>query len=135
MSEQTLELARQWTEAYNARDYERLVEVIDPEFEMRSIFAAIDSGGVFRAPDGFPGGYFEALHDAYDNFQVIPKDVISSGSHVLMPATAEWRGGSSGVEGKTEIFVVFSFRSGKVLSEHTYTDRAEAFQAVGLSPG
>ncbi len=46
---------------------------------MGSIFAAT-SGGVFLAPDGFPGAYFEALNDAYDHFQVIPNDFIDAGA-------------------------------------------------------
>ncbi len=50
-----------------------------------------------------------------------------------MPATAEWRGKSSGAEGKTPIYVVFWLRASKVLREETFTDRAEAFEAAGLS--
>ena len=132
MSQDNVELARRWTETYNRRDSEGLIGLNDPEFEMRSVFADT-SGGVFRAPDGFPGAYFEALNEAYDHFQVIPNDFIDAGSQVLMSATAEWRGKSSGAQGKTSIFVVFSLRAGKVLREETFTDRTEALEAAGLS--
>ncbi len=132
MSQENVEIVRRWTDTYNRRDSEGLIELNHPEFEMRSVFAAT-SGGVFRAPDGFPGAYLEALNDAYDHFQVIPNDFIDAGSQVLMPATAEWRGKSSGAEGKTPIYVVFWLRASKVLREETFTDRAEALEAAGLS--
>jgi len=132
MSRDSVEAAKQWTEAYNRRDYATLEELIDPDFEMKSVFASLDSGGVFRAPDGFPGAYFESLHAAYESFQVIPHRWIDGGAAVLAVANAEWKGKGSGVKGHTPIWVVWWLRAGKVFREETFSEEAPAFEAAGL---
>lgn len=133
MSRENVEVARRWTEAYNRRDIAALVQDITPDFEMRSIFAAIDSGGVFRAPDGFPFRYYEALNEAYEYFRLIPHEFIDAGAAVLMVADTDWRGRGSGAEGQTPIWVVFWLRAGKIFREETFSERAQAFAAAGLA--
>ncbi len=132
MSQESVKAAKQWTEAYNRRDYATLEALNDPDFEMRSVFAPLDSGGVFRAPDGFPGAYFESLNAAYENFQVIPHQWIDGGATVLAAANAKWTGKGSGVEGRTPIWVVWWLRAGKILREETFSEEAPAFEAACL---
>jgi ketosteroid isomerase-like protein len=130
MSRENVEVVRRWIEAYNRRDMDGLIEVIETDFEFRSIFVSVES--VFRAPDGFPRAYFTTLDEAYASFVVSPSDLMDAGAAVLMVATADWEGQASGAEGKTPIFTAFWVRSGKVSRAETYTDRAQALEAVGL---
>jgi hypothetical protein len=44
-----------------------------------------------------------------------------------------WRGKGSGAHGQTPIVAAFWLRAGKVFREETFTDRADALEAVGLS--
>jgi ketosteroid isomerase-like protein len=131
MSRENVEVARRWITVYNRRDIESLLELSDVGIEFRSIFAAIETGGVFR---GYPGvfEYFKTLDDAYERFEVVPHDLLDAGAAALMVADADWRGKESGAEGTTSIFVAFWLRAGKVLRVETFTDRAEALEAVGL---
>ena len=131
MSRENVEIVRQWVDAYNARDTEGILHVIDPDFEFRSIFVAVES--VFRAPEGFPHRYFETLDEAYENFVVTPSELIDAGAAVLMVATADWRGRSSGAEGKTPVATAFWLKDGKVFRAETYADRSRGLEAVGLS--
>jgi hypothetical protein len=55
--------------------------------EFRSIFAAIEGGGVFRAQPGV-FAYFKTLDDAYERFEVVPQDIIDAGAAVLTVAQA-----------------------------------------------
>ena len=130
MSRENVDVVRRWTEAYNARDMEGLAALTDPDFEFRSIFVSVES--VFRAPDGFPSAYFKTLDDAYESFVVTPSEFIDAGAAVLLLATADWRGRGSGAEGKTPIATASWLRSGKLLRSETFTDRAQALEAVGL---
>ena len=130
MSRENVELVRGWVDAFNARDSEDIVERIDPDFEFRSIFVAVES--VFRAPEGFPYEYFKAVDEAYESFSVAPSEFIDAGAAVLLFATLNWRGTTSGVEGQTPIATAFWLRGGKVFRAETFTDRTEALQAVGL---
>jgi ketosteroid isomerase-like protein len=131
MSQENVDVARRFVEAYNRRDLEEIVDLIDPTFEFRSRFVGIEA--VHRASEGFPYTYFEMLDDAYDRFQVVVSEYIDAGPAVLAAGRAEWRGKASGVQGQTSILPAFWLRARKLVSAETFTDRAEALEAVGLS--
>ncbi len=130
MSADNVEAIKRWTEAYNRRDLEALIELTDPDCAFRSRFVGMES--LFRAYDGFPHAYFEMLDEVYDRFELLPSEFIDAGAAVLMVARAEWRGKASGAEGVTPIVPAFWLRARRVLSAQTFTDRDEAFDAVGL---
>jgi ketosteroid isomerase-like protein len=131
MSQENVEVVRRWVDAYNRRDFESIIGLTDTDFEFRSRFVGFES--VFRASEGFPYTYFEMLDDAYDRFEIVPSEFIDAGAAVLVVANAEWRGKSSGAPGETAILPAFWMRARKVLRAETFTDQAEAFDAVGLS--
>ena len=53
MSRENVEIVQRWIDAYNRRDMEGLIEVIEPDFEFRSIFVSVES--VFQGRERFPG--------------------------------------------------------------------------------
>jgi ketosteroid isomerase-like protein len=131
MSQENVNVVESWFDAYNRRDFEGLIEVIDPDFDFRSRFVEIESN--FRGHERFPYAYFRTLDEAYDRFEVIPSAFIDAGPAVLTVADAEWRGKASGAEGSLAIFIAFWLRARKVLRAETFTDRAEALEALDLS--
>jgi ketosteroid isomerase-like protein len=131
MSQENVEITRRWNEAYNRRDVETLIELTDPDFEMKSIFVSIES--VFRGYEGFPRAYFEAVEDAYERFQVIPKDFIDAGAAVLVLCRIEWRGRESGAEGTVPLAVAAWLKAGRIFHVESFRDRNEGLKAVGLS--
>ena len=130
MSQENVEVQQRFIEAYNCRDMETLLDVVTADFVFRSVFVAVEAE--FRAPEGFPYGYFETLDEAYEDFVVTPSELIDAGAAVLMIATAEWRGKSSGAQGELAIATASWLRAGKIFRAETFTDRAEALEAVGL---
>ena len=132
MSRENVEVVRRWIEAYNRRDIDGLIDLTAPDMEFRSIFATIESGGVFR---GYPGvfEYFKAIDDAYERFELILHELIDAGAAVVFIADAAWRGRGSGAVGTTPIFPALWLRAGKVFRAETFTERTEALEAVGLS--
>jgi ketosteroid isomerase-like protein len=130
MSQPNVDAVRRWTDAYNQRDIDALIELTDPDFEFRSSFVGLEN--VFRAYDGFPYAYFEMLNDAYERFQVLPSEFIDAGAAVVVDARALWRGKASGAEGETHVFPVFWLRARRLIRAEVFTDRAEALDAVGL---
>jgi ketosteroid isomerase-like protein len=131
MSQENVEIVRRFLEAYNRRDLEGMIELMDPTFEFRSHFVGIES--VHRASEGFPDTYFQMLDDAYDHFEVVLSEYIDAGAAVLTVGRAEWRGKTSGVEGETPVLPAFWLRAGRVFRAETFTDRPAALDAVGLS--
>jgi hypothetical protein len=131
MSLENVDVVRRWVDAYNRRDFAALIEVSEPTLDFHSRFVAIESE--FRGYERFPYAYFDALDEAYERFVVLPTEFVDAGAAVFVAATAEWRGKTSGVEGSLPIFVAYWLRTRKLLRVETFTDRAEALEAVGLS--
>jgi ketosteroid isomerase-like protein len=131
MSQKNVEIVRRFIEAYNRRDFDGLIELIDATFEFRSRFVGIES--VHRASEGFPFTYFKMLDEAYDRFEVVLSEFIDAGAAVLAAGHAEWRGKASGAQGETAILPAFWLRARKIFRAETFTDRTEALEAVGLS--
>ena len=131
MSQENVELVRRWIELFNRRDTAGLIELTVPDFEMKSLLVAIESD--FRGEEDFPHGYFEQIDDAYEHFQSVPDKFIDAGDAVLVMTRLNWRGRVSGAHGETPIVAAFWVKDGKIFKETTFTDHAEALEAVGLS--
>ena len=132
MSQENVEIVRRWNETFNRRDIERLLEISDEDIEFRSIFASIETGGVFRGHSGVLA-YFKTLDDAYERFEVVPLEILDAGAAALVTGDALWNGRGSGADGTTRMFVACWLRAKKVLRVETFTDRATALEAIGLS--
>jgi ketosteroid isomerase-like protein len=131
MSQQNVEIVRRWIESFNRRDIEGLVSLTEAGFEMKSLLVAIESD--VRGYAEFPHAYFEQIDEAYEQFESLPDDFIDAGSAVLVPTEVRWRGRRSGASGQTPLLAAFWVRDGRVYREETFTDRAEALEAVGLA--
>jgi len=132
MSARNVEVVRRWFEFYNRRDEAGLTQLNTPDYEMRSVFAGIEAGGIFRG-DAFPAEYFRTLDDAYEQFELTAEEFIDVGAAVLMVGQIAWRGRGSGAAGHDPLFAVFWLRAGKVFREESFKVRAEAFEAAGLT--
>jgi ketosteroid isomerase-like protein len=132
MSQENVEIVRRWVDFYNRRDTDGLIGLNTPDYEMRSVFAGIESGGIFRGYAGFPFAYFESIDEAYERFELLAHAYVDAGAAVVMEAEIAWRGKESGAEGRSPLFAVFWLRAGKVFREESFTERAEALEAVGL---
>jgi ketosteroid isomerase-like protein len=131
MSQENVEIARRWIEAWNRRDVEGLTELTEPDFELKSLFVPIE-GDFFRGYAALHA-YFEAVDEAYEHLLSVPEEFIDAGAAVVVVTHLDWRGKGSGAHGETPVVVTFWLRAGKVFREETFMDRAEALEAVGLS--
>jgi ketosteroid isomerase-like protein len=131
MSQENVEVVRRWIDFFNRRDIDGLVSLTEPGFEMKSLLVAIESDA--RGYAEFPHGYFEQIDEAYEQLQSHPEDFIDAGTAVLVVTHVEWRGRRSGAHGRMPVLAAFWLRDGRVYREETFTDQAEALEAVGLS--
>lgn len=122
-----VDVVRRWIDRYNDRDVEGMIELSAPEIEFRSVFAGIESGGVFRGYAGIVD-YFKSLDDAYDGFRVVPDDLVDAGAAVVAVAVAEWCGHESQVRSRTPIFPVCWLRAARIFRVETFVERAEGFR-------
>src|SRR2546423_15062116 len=93
------------------------MELTTSDYEMKSVFADVESGGIFRGYAGFPFEYFKTLDDAYDQFQLVAQDFIDVGAAVVVIDHIEGRGGGGGGEGGGQPFAAVWRRAGEILPE------------------
>ena len=126
-----MEVTRAFVERYNNRDVAGLLELVTTDFQFKSMFAGLESGGVFRGHEGL-SEYFRALDGAYEDFRLDVEGVLDGGAVTVIPAVAHWCGNGSGAGSTTPVFPVMWFRGDKVMRLETIATRDEALAVAGL---
>jgi len=130
MSQANVEAIYRMLDAFNARDFDRLLAEFDQEIEFHSRFTPV--GGVYRGHDGL-SRWHRDLTETWEYLRLQTDRLIEVDDETMvLLLTLYGEGRGSGVEVRQEIAQVHTFRAGKVLRLVTYTDRAEALQAAGL---
>jgi ketosteroid isomerase-like protein len=119
-------------EALNRRDVEAIVAMWDEDAEFRPIMAGLE-GTVYRGHEGIRK-WLAGLFEDWEVFEAYSERFHDLGDRVL--AFGRWHacGRNSGIvlDVDTAAWLV-RVREGKVLWWQTFTDRAEALEAAGLS--
>ena len=133
MSKENVEIAHKVREAFNREDLVDLAEFSDDDLEFISVFTAVDSGGAtYRGPDSW-AAYFEAMHEAWAEWQIEDFRVLDAGDdRVVSLFRLVGTGRRSGVPVEQAAGLAYWFRNGKIWRLHAYSDHDEALEAVGL---
>jgi ketosteroid isomerase-like protein len=132
MSQENLEVPRRLIDAYSRGDIPAFLELLDPDVEWIPIMATLE-GRVYRGPDGVRQWLGELTRD-WEYFQPLYEQYRDIGDRVLIFGRWRARGRVSGVELENQPAAwLYEIKKGKVLRMRTYTDRAEALEAAGLS--
>jgi ketosteroid isomerase-like protein len=131
MSE-NVEIAQGHHDAFNRRDIATFLDALDRDVEWIPIMASLE-GRVYRGHEGV-ARWIEELDTHWETFQVYDDDVHDLGDRVLILGHWRARGRASGVELVNQpASWLYELKDGKVVWMRTYTERAEALEAAGLS--
>jgi ketosteroid isomerase-like protein len=132
MSRENVELARRLHRAFNERDREALAEVFDPDVEWVPIMAKLE-GASYRGHEGV-NRWLDELDRDWVEFVTDPREFRDLGEVVLILGTwhARARHSDLALDDQPGAWVA-QIRNGRVVRQETFTDRAEALEAVGLS--
>jgi ketosteroid isomerase-like protein len=129
MSEENIEIVRQAVEAFNARDRDNLLGLMDPEIEFRSVFERKTYRGLAEMVQ-----YREDLDATLDEFHSEDDRFLDAGQdRVVYLYRVVGRGTGSGVPVSRENAILWQLRNGKLLKGEVYLDQGEALEAAGLS--
>jgi ketosteroid isomerase-like protein len=131
MSEENVESTRAVIEAFNRRDVEALKALLITDAEIVPIRAAME-GTVYRGPDAAEQ-WFAAIDESWEELHVEIEEARDGGDRVLGLGRIRGRGRESGAPIDVEAASVAYFRDGLITTLHNYTNRADAFEAAGLS--
>jgi ketosteroid isomerase-like protein len=129
MSHDNVEIVRQAVDAFNARDRDRLLGLMDPEIEFRSVFERKTYRGLAEMVQ-----YREDLETTLEEFHSEDDRFLDAGEdRVLYLYRVVGRGTGSGVPVSRENAILWQLRNGKLLKGVVYLDQREALEAAGLS--
>jgi ketosteroid isomerase-like protein len=131
VSQQNVELHRKIFEAFNERDMEALIALLDPEFELHSKLAAV-APAVYHGHDG-ARRWHRNLDDAWEGLRAEPDAYFDLGERTLAFYVLRARGKQSGLELALPIAALVNWREDLALAWTTYDNREDALGDLGIS--
>jgi ketosteroid isomerase-like protein len=132
MADEDFEVIRKAWAAASRGDVPGTLERLHADIELVPFGAALH-GRVYRGHDGFVHWWENETMANWERFEVHPQEFQRVGDHILVFGRWRARGRASGVDLDIPATWVIDVRDGKIARFQTYTDRAEALEAVGLS--
>jgi ketosteroid isomerase-like protein len=130
VSRENVEIVRAGMEAWNRRDFDAVLETLDPAVEWRLSGAVPDVADVYHGPEGVRA-FWTDWTGSWEDIRNEPEDYIELEDGVLVLVDFRASGRSQIVVDQPVAFH-FTLRDGLVIRFQSYWDRDEAFEAVGL---
>jgi ketosteroid isomerase-like protein len=132
MPDGNLELVKRMSDAFNRRDLDALCELLDSDIEWIPIMAVLE-GRVYRGHAGVRQWIGDLAAD-WEYFETHQEEFRELGDRVLVFGRWRARARGSGVELVAEpASWLIDLRDARIVRLQTFTDRAEALQAAGIS--
>jgi ketosteroid isomerase-like protein len=130
MSQENVDKARDFIDAYNRRDFDAAVESFDPEIEW--VLPERQSSDSCRGPDEVKR-FWEGLDETFDELRLEPQGYVDAGDRVATRLRHHGRGKRSGLEINEELYhQVVTFRSGVMVRIEYFGEWSEALEAAGV---
>jgi ketosteroid isomerase-like protein len=130
MSQENVELTHRATDAFNRRDLDALLAVMDDDVEI--VPRAVAMEGRYHGHEGVLR-WQQNLYDVFPDWHAEPLEVRDFGDFTWAAARIRGRGGESGVPVDQVIWLVGEWHNGKLVRYSSHDSEAEALEAVGLS--
>jgi ketosteroid isomerase-like protein len=132
MSKENVELVRRAVDAFNARDLDVSLALMDDDVEVIPRAVSMEGGSHYQGHDGVRR-WWKDLLGVFPDFTIEVVEVRDLGDLTL--ATMRLRGHGAGSDTPTEetIWQVARWRRGTCVSWRTFSNWGEALEAAGLS--
>jgi ketosteroid isomerase-like protein len=131
MSQENVEVMRAAMEAFNRRDGGAFDALLANDAEIVPVRAAIE-GTVYRGRNA-ASQYCEAVEESWQGLRWEVEEVRAGEEWVLAVGRIRGGGRGSGAGIDARGGWIARFRDGEITEFHTYADRSEALEAVGVS--
>jgi ketosteroid isomerase-like protein len=130
MSEGNVELTYRAFDAFNRRDFDALVGLMDDDVEISSRLVPFE--GSYHGHDGVRR-WCQDLIEAFPDWNPEPMEVRDLGNVTLGKVRYRGHGGESGAPVDLMIWQVAEWRDRKIVRFSSHDSEAEALEAAGLS--
>lgn len=125
-------LVQRWSQAFNKRDMNALLELTSPDLEFVPYLASLIETTTYRGHDGLRS-YFRDADAAWQELHVSQAAAREVGDFAISFGELHGKGRASGLEVRVPLAWVSEWRDGLLVRLTTYTNKTEALEAVGLS--
>ena len=132
MSQENVERTHRVYDAMNRGDLEALLALAHPEVEAIPRLLGVEGGDIYRGHDGVRE-WWQSIRSAFPDFNATIFEIRAAADATVSNVRFQGHGGGSGVPFEDTIWQVARWRDGKAIWIKSYRDRADAFEAVGLS--
>ncbi len=130
MSRENVELYHRCVDAFNRRDLDAFLTLMDDEVEAVSRLAAIE--GSLNGHDGIRR-WWKSWFDVWPDYKIELDEVRDLGDVTLATLHALGHGAGSDVPFEDRAWQLARWRRGKCVLWRVFNNRYEAFEAAGLS--
>jgi ketosteroid isomerase-like protein len=131
MSQENVDKARDFIDAYNRRDFDAAVEWFDPEIDW--VLPARQRSDSCRGPEEVKR-FWEGLDETFEDLTLHPQEFIDAGDRVATRLRHSGRGKESGIEIDEVLYhQVATFRDGRIVRLEYFAEWVEALDAAGLT--
>jgi uncharacterized protein len=132
MSQENVEIIRRLYRFFRDRDYAVIEDAVEPDAVIdvsRNIF----NPAVYQGLDGLRR-FLAQIDEMWIDFDATPEEFIDEGDTVVVAHRISGIGRESGVKAEMRLFLVVTFRNGKVVGfTGGFRSRQEALAAAGIS--
>jgi ketosteroid isomerase-like protein len=131
MSQQNVEMTKEFIDAYNRRDFDVALENCDPAVEwVMPELQASDSG---KGTDAILS-FFEGLDETFDELRLDAQEFVDGGDRVAVRLRHHALGKGSGLELDAELYhQVTTFEDGRIVRIEYFTTWPAALEAAGVT--
>jgi uncharacterized protein len=131
MSQENVELARRGYEALARGDMQTVLAALDPAIEVCAP-GEVMGEEVYHGHAGFLR-YAEQWLEAWDEYRVIPEEVLDAGDQVVVIYRGVGRGKDSGIAVERRNAHLWTVRDGRAVRLEIFAEPEEALEAAGLA--
>jgi ketosteroid isomerase-like protein len=134
ISQENVDTYHRTIDAFNRRDLDVVLEVLDPDFELHASLYTMLGGeaAVFRGQEEVRS-FFRDLGENFSEFHVEITEIDDLGEQLVAVGLINGIGRASGAEFEQPIGYVIDFKDGKIVRIDDYLNPADALEAAGLS--
>jgi ketosteroid isomerase-like protein len=115
MSQTNLEIVRRAYEAFNRRDFDAVLQVMDPELEWHQ-FTQFPDRDTYRGHEDLRDRFLKRqLVEQFGDFRIEIEELVDAGDHIVMIGRIVAHGSASGVPIRLRVVNILELHEGKVI--------------------
>jgi len=131
MSQENVEVVRQFMGVFEAGDRDEWREHFDPDVVWDTSASQMPAAGVYHGHAGVEQ-FFRDWLGTWTDYEVVTREYIGAGDSVVVMFRQSGTGRGSGVRVERDFFGVYDLRESRVVRFRLYESQDDALEAAGL---